>query len=191
MPFLPQPLEGAFVAIDFETADYGAGIVVGGDVVNVGSDSGQLLPMVEPIKRRFQRTPKRLLADGDFAHLDDIATWHADHAVERVRAGRNVGREKAEGNDPYRPKPKDKEGVRCVAAADGYGGSADDLPASAADSRVDECPGAELGPASGARPQPSESACGGVAVRAGAQLDANGAVANQDGDDRKRLKGPA
>ena len=24
MPFLPRPLDGAFVAIDFETADYGA-----------------------------------------------------------------------------------------------------------------------------------------------------------------------
>ena len=79
---------------------------------NVGSDSGQLLPMVEPIKRRFQRTPKRLLADGDFAHLDDIATVHADHAVAVYAPVKTRGREKAEGNDPYRPKPKDKEGVR-------------------------------------------------------------------------------
>ena len=43
-------------------------------VVNVGSDSGQLLPMAEQIEQRYEQTPERMLADGDFAKLDDIET---------------------------------------------------------------------------------------------------------------------
>lgn len=96
--------------VEFAT-DTTSGIVVGVDVVNVGSDSGQLLPMVEQIERRFQRRPQRVLADGDFAHLDDIETLHADHQVVVYAPVKNAQREKAKGNDPYRPKPKDKPGV--------------------------------------------------------------------------------
>jgi transposase len=101
-----RPAYNAEFATDTES-----GLVVGVDVVTVGSDSGQLRPMVEQIKKRYQRVPQRVLADGDFAHLDDIATLHAEHQVAVYAPVKNTDREKAKGNDPYRPKPKDAPGV--------------------------------------------------------------------------------
>ena len=94
--------------VEFAT-DTQSGIVVGVDVVNVGSDSGQLLPMVEQIEERFEKTPPRVLADGDFAKLDDIETLHGEHEVEVYAPIKNAEKEK--GNDPYQPKPKDGPGV--------------------------------------------------------------------------------
>jgi transposase len=96
--------------VEFAT-DTTSGLVVGVDAVNVGSDSGQLRPMVEQIERRFGRTPRRALADGDFAHLDDIERLHAEHQVAVYTPVKNAQREIAQGNDPYRPKPKDGPGV--------------------------------------------------------------------------------
>jgi transposase len=47
-------------------------VVVGVDLINVGSDKGQLRPMHEQLKRRYDRTPEEYLADGDFAYGADI-----------------------------------------------------------------------------------------------------------------------
>jgi transposase len=96
--------------LEFAT-DTGSGIVVGVDVVNVGSDSGQLLPMVEQLEARYEQTPERVLADGDFANLDDIETLHAEHAIDVYAPIKNAEQEQAKGNDPYQPKPKDGPGV--------------------------------------------------------------------------------
>jgi transposase len=96
--------------VEFAT-DTGSGIVVGVDVVNVGSDSGQLLPMVEQIAERYDQTPERVLADGDFAKLEDIETLHAEHEIEVFAPIKNAENEKKKGNDPYQPKPKDSPGV--------------------------------------------------------------------------------
>lgn len=96
--------------VEFAT-DTGSGIVVGVDVVTVGSDSGQLLPMVEQVKDRYERVPTRALADGDFATLEDIETLHTQHEVMVYAPVRNAAAELAKGNDPYRPKPKDPPGV--------------------------------------------------------------------------------
>lgn len=96
--------------VEFAT-DTKSGIVVGVDVVNVGSDSGQLLPMVEQIQERYDKTPPRMLADGDFATLEDIETLHAEHEVEVFAPVKNAQKEKDKGNDPYQPKPKDGPGV--------------------------------------------------------------------------------
>jgi len=96
--------------VEFATAT-GSGIVVGVDVVNVGSDSGQLRPMVEQLEQRYGQAPARVLADGDFASLDDIEVLHADHGIEVHAPVRNAAAEQAKGNDPYQPKPKDGPGV--------------------------------------------------------------------------------
>jgi transposase len=96
--------------VEFGT-DTKSGIIVGVDVTNVGSDSGQLLPMAEQINERYEQTPERMLADGDFAHLDDIETLHAEHEVEVYAPIKNAEQEKAKGNDPFQAKPKDGPGV--------------------------------------------------------------------------------
>ena len=47
-------------------------VVVGVDVVTVGSDQGQMPPMLDQIEGRFRRRPKEVLVDGGFANLKDI-----------------------------------------------------------------------------------------------------------------------
>lgn len=47
-------------------------IIVGVDVVTIGSDAGQMAPMVEQIKSRYEETPKEALVDGGFAQHDQI-----------------------------------------------------------------------------------------------------------------------
>ena len=96
--------------VEFAT-DTTSGIVVGVDVINVGSDSGQLVPMVEQIVARYEQTPQRVLADGDFAKLDDIQTLSAEHEIEVYAPVKNAAQEQAKGNNPYQAKPKDAPGV--------------------------------------------------------------------------------
>ena len=52
-----------------------------------------------------------MLADGDFAKLDDIETLHAKHEIDVYSPVKNATAEQAKGNDPYQPKPKDAPGV--------------------------------------------------------------------------------
>jgi transposase len=47
-------------------------IVVGVDLINVGSDKGQLRPMHEQLQKRYGCTPREYLADGDFTAAEDI-----------------------------------------------------------------------------------------------------------------------
>jgi transposase len=47
-------------------------VVIGVDVINVGSDKGQLKPMHQQIEKRYGVTPEEYLADGDFMSSDDI-----------------------------------------------------------------------------------------------------------------------
>jgi transposase len=47
-------------------------VVVGVDVVTVGSDQGQMPPMLDQIGGRFGRRPNEVLVDGGFANLEDI-----------------------------------------------------------------------------------------------------------------------
>lgn len=47
-------------------------MVVGVDVINIGSDKGQIGPMAEQIQKRFGGVPKRYLADGDFQCGEDF-----------------------------------------------------------------------------------------------------------------------
>ncbi len=54
-------------------------VVVGVEVVTVGSDQGQMPPMLDQIEGRFERRPKEVLVDGGFVNLGDI---------ERVESGR-------------------------------------------------------------------------------------------------------
>ncbi|OWK40427.1 Mobile element protein [Fimbriiglobus ruber] len=91
--------------------DTDSGIVVAVDVGNVGSDSGQMLPMVEQIDERYEQKPARMLVDGDFATLADIEAVQTQHGIDVYAPVRNAATEQAKGNDPYRPKRNDTRGV--------------------------------------------------------------------------------
>ena len=95
--------------VEFAT-DTKSGIIVGVDVIKVGSDRGQLAPMVEQLEARYETTPERILADGDFATLDDVETLAAKQ-VEVVAPVKNAAKQQAKGIDPYQAKPTDGAGV--------------------------------------------------------------------------------
>ena len=95
--------------VEFATTSVG-GVVVGVDVINVGSDSGQLVPMVQQIDKRFQRKPRRMLADSDFAALDDIEMLAQD-GVEVYAPLKGAAKQQAKGVHPYQARPSDGPGV--------------------------------------------------------------------------------
>jgi transposase len=52
-------------------------VIVGVDVVTVGSDQGQMPRMLDQIEDRFEQRPKEVLVDGGFANLEDIEKMQA------------------------------------------------------------------------------------------------------------------
>lgn len=47
-------------------------VIVGVDVINAGTDHGQLAPMLAQVQRRYGRVPGEILADGGYVDFDDI-----------------------------------------------------------------------------------------------------------------------
>ena len=84
-------------------------IVFAVDVETKGSDHGCLKPMIERIKARFRRTPKRYLADGGFLKNDDIE-WAAQPANGAIEVYCPAPENK-HGTDPYAPRLDDGPGV--------------------------------------------------------------------------------
>jgi transposase len=70
---MKMPDGGFRPALNVELAtDVDSQVIVGVDVINVGSDGGQALPMAEKVITRTGRIPKAYLIDGSFAKLKDI-----------------------------------------------------------------------------------------------------------------------
>jgi transposase len=61
------------------TTATGSLVIVGVDVVNAGTDLGQLGPMVEQLQRRYGRPPNEVLADGGYVVLRDIRALAQPH----------------------------------------------------------------------------------------------------------------
>ncbi len=87
-------------------------VIVGVDVVNNGSDGGQMLPMVEQIEKRYDQTPENYLVDGGFATVEDIdAVGGPDHEATVYAPVKDEAKKKTAGVDPFAPRPKDSEVV--------------------------------------------------------------------------------
>ena len=82
--------------------------VVGVDVVTVGTDQGQLSPMLDQIEGRFHHRPKEALVDGGFVSLEGIEAVQADGTCQIYAP---VPRPKNETVDRYEPKPTDRPDV--------------------------------------------------------------------------------
>lgn len=82
-------------------------VIVGVQVLTVGSDMGQVAPMVEQIHDRFGEYPREMLVDGGFAKHEDI------EAVEAKGAGCTVYAPVPAPKDPtqnrYQPRAGDSE----------------------------------------------------------------------------------
>lgn len=93
-----RPAFNAQFAVDTETQ-----IIVGVAVTNVGSDQGEMVPMIEQLEQRYQRVPGQTLVDGGFAALDQIerATKKGTEVYAPVTKPRDPER------DPHAPLPSD------------------------------------------------------------------------------------
>lgn len=85
-------------------------VVVGVDVINVGSDGGQMDPMVERIEQQQQCVPNEHYTDGGFSTMDDIEKV-SRRGVTLFTPVKETKRQQDEGKDPYAPRPGDSPEV--------------------------------------------------------------------------------
>lgn len=96
-----RPAYNAQYATDTESQ-----VIVGVEVVNLGSDQGQLAPMIDQLQYRYDRIPDDMLVDGGFVNLETIEALAS------------------EGCDVYAPVPKPRKGSK----RDRYEPRPDDSP---------------------------------------------------------------
>lgn len=81
-------------------------IVVGVDVLSVGSDNGQMAPMHQKLREDYATAPKEYLVDGGFSASKDI-TQLAQGGTTVYGVIINAEKQIKEGKDPYSAKPRD------------------------------------------------------------------------------------
>lgn len=86
--------------------DAESGIILPMDVINEGSDAGQMKPMMEEIKQNVGQAPKILLTDGGFSTIDDIEETTAGGTTVYTPV-KEEAKQKEAGKDPFAPRPKD------------------------------------------------------------------------------------
>jgi transposase len=94
--------------IQFAT-DTKSQVIVGVDVVTVGSDQGQMEPMVHQIEERHGKVPEEYLVDGGFAKKEDIEAVSAAETGCTVYAP--VQKPKDPTVDPHAPHAGESESV--------------------------------------------------------------------------------
>jgi transposase len=81
-------------------------VIVGVEVVTVGSDQGQMVPMLEQVTARCGQAPAGWLVDGGFTSHEQI-----DTAAQSTVVYGPVPQPRDKGVDPHQPKPRDSEAV--------------------------------------------------------------------------------
>jgi transposase len=76
-------------------------VIVGMDVVNIGSDMGQMAPMVEQVESRAGEAPRQWLVDGGFVSHDQI-----DTVADRTEVYAPVPEPKAKKAEPKNSEAK-------------------------------------------------------------------------------------
>lgn len=83
--------------------DTHSGIILTMDVVNAGSDAGQMKPLMDDLKANLGQAPEKLLADGGFATKDDIEATEQG-GTQVYTPVKEEARQKAAGQDPFAKK---------------------------------------------------------------------------------------
>jgi transposase len=86
-------------------------VIVGADVINAGTDGGQMKPMVDQIADRYQQRPEEYLADGGFVSLDDITDLER-RGIATYLPIMEQEKKRAKGIDPFAPVKGDSEEVK-------------------------------------------------------------------------------
>jgi transposase len=82
-------------------------IITGVEVINSGSDRGQLEPMIEQHEKRYEERPPEMLVDGGFAKKEDIASA----AAQGTTVYAPVQQAKKADVDPHTPRASDAPAV--------------------------------------------------------------------------------
>jgi transposase len=81
-------------------------VIVAVDVVNQGTDAGQMAPMVEQIEDRTEIRPREVLVDGGFATKEDIKQVNDPEQGFKVYAPvKEEEKQRQKGQDPFAPRP--------------------------------------------------------------------------------------
>ncbi len=89
--------------------DTASGVIVGLDLLDAGSDQGQLGPMVRQLERRHGRAPAEMLVDGGYVTLEDIGALADSHCGTALYAPPTTPRDPT--RDPFLPLPDDHPAV--------------------------------------------------------------------------------
>lgn len=90
--------------------DLDALVIVGVDVTNAGSDSGQMDPMVEQIEENQGQLPGEYYTDGGFSTKEDIEKV-GQRGVTVFTPVKDEEKKLKEGKDPYAPQKSDEPKV--------------------------------------------------------------------------------
>lgn len=82
-------------------------IIVGVDVNNIGSDLGQLSPMLDQVEQRYGERPAQWLVDGGYARHDDME----DAEGRGITVYAPVPKPKDPSRDPHVALPDDSEAI--------------------------------------------------------------------------------
>lgn len=93
--------------VQFATTTVG-GVIVGVDVTNEGTDSGQLAPMLKQIEKRLSARPEEMLADGGFVSVEGIDEAERNGTKMYVPP-KDERKQLDEGKDPYSRKKSDTD----------------------------------------------------------------------------------
>jgi transposase len=85
-------------------------VIVGADLINAGSDAGQMEPMVQQVEEEQEPLSGEYMVDGNFAILDDIESV-GNRGVTVFAPVKQAKQQIKKGKDPYAPKPGDKPQV--------------------------------------------------------------------------------
>jgi transposase len=81
-------------------------VIVGVEVINQGTDAGQLTPMVEQVEERTGVRPPDVLADGGFSTKEDIQQLNVPEQGCKVYTPvKEETQQRAKGQDPFAPRP--------------------------------------------------------------------------------------
>ena len=90
-------------------------VIVGMNVVNAGSDMGQMSPMVEQVEQRLGQSPGEWLIDGGFPAHEQIDAVAGKTVVVYAPVPEPKAKKDEQGNtvqqDKHQPKPDDSEAV--------------------------------------------------------------------------------
>jgi transposase len=93
--------------VEFST-DLNSLVIMGADLINAGSDAGQMEPMVEQIEAEQEPLPENAeyYVDGGFVTKDDIESV-GQRGVTVFAPIKEAEKQKQQGKDPYAPKRGD------------------------------------------------------------------------------------